>query len=242
MGGVLEGWARLGARTYRPRPHLTHSPAHFFRISAAMGTVELTGLEMMFSRAPGQASAAAATRSRTMPRGCEQEWAGGLGRLTEARQAHSCSARPPAPFKPRPDRKCALAGVDLEQVVARHARLARHARGDDDDVAPLEGGVQLVGAGVALKKKKGRGEGWGGRGVSARSLFFCEGRGRASGVAAVRGLAPPWTDPVRVAPMPGVCVQALQAGPGAGGTAKASPAARRPHTPGERAGARPPCH
>ena len=162
-----------------------------------MGTVELTGLEMMFSRAPGQASAAAATRSRTMPRGCEQEWAGGLGRLTEARQAHSCSARPPAPFKPRPDRKCALAGVDLEQVVARHARLARHARGDDDDVAPLEGGVQFVGAGVALGVEGG----WGGGGVG--SGHRPPRRPPAPRAAAgVRARLPPSQNPVSRPPTP----------------------------------------
>ena len=40
-------------------------------------------------------------------------------------------------------------GVDLEQVVARHARLARHAGRDDDDVAPLEGVVELVGSRVS---------------------------------------------------------------------------------------------
>ena len=39
----------------------------FLKISAVMGTVELTGLLMTLSRAPGHASAHAATRSRTMP-------------------------------------------------------------------------------------------------------------------------------------------------------------------------------
>ena len=38
-----------------------------FSTSAAIGTVELTGLEMMLSSARGHASAHAATRSRTIP-------------------------------------------------------------------------------------------------------------------------------------------------------------------------------
>jgi hypothetical protein len=31
------------------------------------------------------------------------------------------------------------AGVDLEEVVARHSRLAGHARGDDDEVTACQG-------------------------------------------------------------------------------------------------------
>ena len=41
------------------------------------------------------------------------------------------------------------ARVDLEQVVAGHPWLARHSRGDDDEVAALQGVVKLVGAGVS---------------------------------------------------------------------------------------------
>lgn len=36
------------------------------------------------------------------------------------------------------------AGVDVEEVVAGHARLARHSSRDDDEVAPLEGLLDTV--------------------------------------------------------------------------------------------------
>mmetsp|Transcript_80394 Transcript_80394/g.209705 ORF Transcript_80394/g.209705 Transcript_80394/m.209705 type:complete len:252 (+) Transcript_80394:348-1103(+) len=36
------------------------------------------------------------------------------------------------------------AGVDVEEIVARHAWFARDARGDHDDVAAVQGGLQLV--------------------------------------------------------------------------------------------------
>ena len=40
--------------------------------------------------------------------------------------------------------------VGVEEVVARHAGLARHARGDDDQIGTLEALGQLIGASVAL--------------------------------------------------------------------------------------------
>ena len=44
--------------------------AHLLKTSAAMGTVELTGLEMMATQACGQYLATAAHKSRTMPAAC----------------------------------------------------------------------------------------------------------------------------------------------------------------------------
>lgn len=41
------------------------------------------------------------------------------------------------------------ARVDVEQVVAGHARLAGHSCGDNDEVGSGEGGSELVGASVA---------------------------------------------------------------------------------------------
>ena len=40
--------------------------------------------------------------------------------------------------------------VDVEEVVAGHAGLAGQASGDDHQLAALQGGRQLVGAGVGL--------------------------------------------------------------------------------------------
>ena len=50
------------------------------------------------------------------------------------------------------------AGVDVEQVVAGHARLAGHACGDDHQVAVLQRHRQLVSAGVAGDLNTGGGE------------------------------------------------------------------------------------
>ena len=44
--------------------------AYLLKTSAAMGTVELTGLEMMATQACGQYLATAAHKSRTMPAAC----------------------------------------------------------------------------------------------------------------------------------------------------------------------------
>jgi len=38
-------------------------------------------------------------------------------------------------------------GVDADQVVAAHARLARHTGGDDHDIGALDGGI-VIGSGV----------------------------------------------------------------------------------------------
>ena len=57
--------------------------------------------------------------------------------------------RPRARVGARGDQVAHDPGVDLEQVVARHARLARDPSRDDDDVAALERLVELVGARVA---------------------------------------------------------------------------------------------
>ena len=47
--------------------------AHLLKTSAAMGTVELTGLEMMATQACGQYLATAAHKSRTMPAACNAD-------------------------------------------------------------------------------------------------------------------------------------------------------------------------
>ena len=81
---ALCAWARGGDQRQQ-------RGAHRLNTSAAMGTVELTGLEMMATQAAGQYLAMAAHRSRTMPAG-----AGTAPQLWEA-------ARHPAPVTPSAD-------------------------------------------------------------------------------------------------------------------------------------------
>lgn len=89
--------------------------------------------------------------------------------------------------------RSARTGVDLEQIVAGHARLARHARRDDDDVRALERLPKLVLAWAA----QGRG---GGVGRAARQ------RPTAGGHTSAAAGAP--------APPPGcVAAAAVQAAP-----------------------------
>ena len=49
-----------------------HSATHFLRTSAAMGTVELTGLEMMLTKACGQYLATPSASVLTMPAAVRQ--------------------------------------------------------------------------------------------------------------------------------------------------------------------------
>ena len=66
--------------------------AHFLKTSAAMGTVELTGLEMMATQASGQYLATPSHRVFTMPA------SQGIGESQT--ELHSCLT-PPAPASPR---------------------------------------------------------------------------------------------------------------------------------------------
>ena len=63
--------------------------AYLLKTSAAMGTVELTGLEMMATQACGQYLATAAHKSRTMPAACN------LGMLLLLSSGHALSLRWP---------------------------------------------------------------------------------------------------------------------------------------------------
>ena len=100
-----------------------------------------------------------------------------------ARCTHQPFAGPPHAHQDRPAGRTHLgavlaaglhqalddAGVDLEEVVAGHARLAGHARRDDDNVAALERLAQLV-----LACSRGRGAG---REAAHREVITDEGGG-----------------------------------------------------------------
>ena len=91
----------------------------------AIGTSELTGLEMMLMNAVGQTSAIALIRPAAahslqgaVAGGVPEEGAGGGARTRDD------------------------AGVDVEEIVASHARLASDTGGHRDEIAALERGVQ----------------------------------------------------------------------------------------------------
>jgi hypothetical protein len=124
-----------------------------------MGTVELTGLEMMLRRAPGQCLPAASTRPLTMPAliwgcgaGAGAGGGGGVGLFlgagaseprAQARRAQCALSRRRHPFFD--SREPSLCLSHLEQVVACHARLAGHPRGDDHQVAARQRVAERVG-------------------------------------------------------------------------------------------------
>ena len=90
----------------------------------AIGTSELTGLEMMLMNAVGQTSAIALIR----PAG-RGALSSGAGRLLEEGAGGGARTRDDA-------------GVDVEEIVASHARLASDTGGHRDEIAALERGVQ----------------------------------------------------------------------------------------------------
>src|SRR4051794_11808538 len=64
---AVEVWARTTSRLVTPKTRFGLNTFLALRISAAIGTVEFTGLEMMRRNALGQCSATPVTRSLTMP-------------------------------------------------------------------------------------------------------------------------------------------------------------------------------
>lgn len=58
--------ARTTSRVVTPKTRLGSNTPAFSRVAATMGTVELTGLEMIRTAAVGATRATAAARSRTM--------------------------------------------------------------------------------------------------------------------------------------------------------------------------------
>ena len=175
-----------------------------FSTAAAMGTVELTGFEMMFRIACTQRASISQRGARlcfyTQVHATVLSLPANMAAPYEcarsnALTAHSSSPRSPpawlhtctgvirksmvpeaiaqplrlrfweqglrqpthlgAVLRDARDERAHDAGVDVEQVVARHTRLARHAGRDDHQVGALERACQLRVPGVPLRRAAG---------------------------------------------------------------------------------------
>lgn len=161
----LSGWLACSSGCNKEHTLSSSSglPCTRHRTSAAIGTVELTGLEMMASQARGQKRATPSTSVRTMPAGA---WGSKGGwrpdgtsmcsravpvpcalQLTTCTGTQRRTERPTAPF--------ILTSIDVEEVVPGHAWFARHARWDDHQVSAVQRIRQCIRPGV--RRHAGRG-------------------------------------------------------------------------------------